>query len=281
MISRAQPFAEMLFQRETEGQIFDTPEKRAALERRLRELTQAITDETLRKHYAADMAQRLGAMFGTAPAAGRAQGYGARERGAAVGASRRPFDPGPQDGRRRRAAAALAGRGARGPRGAARNRHPRGADRPSATAGKPVRGDRQPGVRLADARPVPRRLLDLEPEAYAAAEALAAALAERGHGAERERILAAASKMPDWWCLRPEAELSDAEVVLRQCLALQRKAGALHKELKSAEAALAADPTEQNFARLLDIKASLADLANAEAAVEGFGEAAGRKLPPV
>ena len=71
---------------------------------------------------------------------------------------------------------------------------------------------------------------------------------------------------------------SDAELVLRQCLALQRKVGALHKELKLAEAALAADPTEQNFARLLDIKASLADLANAEAAVEGFGEISGPEL---
>ncbi len=38
MIAAARPFADMLFQRETEGQVFDTPEKRAGLERRLREL---------------------------------------------------------------------------------------------------------------------------------------------------------------------------------------------------------------------------------------------------
>ena len=116
--------------------------------------------------------------------------------------------------------------------------------------------------------------------AHVSAEAFAEALALRGLAAERDRILAAAAQMPDWWCLRAEGPLSDAEVVLRQCLALQRKTSALHKELRSAEAALASDPTEQNFARLLDIKTGLADLANAEAAAEGFGELAGRRNPP-
>jgi DNA primase len=120
------------------------------------------------------------------------------------------------------------------------------------------------------------RLLAMPVEAYGAADDLAAALGERGAGPERERILAAAGRMPNWWCLRAEGELSAAEHVLRQSLALQRKFGALHKDLRSAERALAAEPTEQNFARLLDIKASLADLANEEAAIEGFGEFSGR-----
>ena len=82
--------------------------------------------------------------------------------------------------------------------------------------------------------------------------------------------------MANWWCLRPDAEVSDAEHVLRQTLALQRSSGALNRELKLAEQALAADPTEQNLARLRDIKANLADLANAEAAIEGFGSLSGR-----
>ncbi len=125
------------------------------------------------------------------------------------------------------------------------------------------------------------RLLDCAPDALASADVLAEALGQAGHGAERERILGVASRMPNWWCLRAEAPRSDAETVLRQSLALQRKSGALHKELKWAAAALEADPSEQNLAKLLDIKASLADLANAEAAVEGFGAFAGRELPPV
>ena len=83
--------------------------------------------------------------------------------------------------------------------------------------------------------------------------------------------------MPNWWCMRAEAPRADAETVLRQSLALQRRAGALHKELKLGGAvALQAEPNEQNLARLLDIKANLADLANAEAAIEGFGGGSGR-----
>ena len=84
--------------------------------------------------------------------------------------------------------------------------------------------------------------------------------------------------MPNWWCLRADAASSDAEHVLRQSLALHRRAGALNRELKLAERSLAAEPNEQNFARLLDIKAHLADLAHAEAAIEGFGDASGRPV---
>src|SRR5208282_2312555 len=124
------------------------------------------------------------------------------------------------------------------------------------------------------------RLLALPGEAFASAEALAGALAAGGLASERERILNLAAGMANWWCLRAEAELSDAEHVLRQTLALQRSSGALNRELKLAEQALAADPTEQNLARLRDIKANLADLANAEAAIEGFGSLSGRGSPP-
>ncbi|MFZ0209201.1 MAG: DNA primase, partial [Roseiarcus sp.] len=77
----AKPFAEILFLRETEGQTFETPERRAGLERRLRELTGAISDETLRKHYAADMARRLEALFGPAPAVAPAARFRDRPRG--------------------------------------------------------------------------------------------------------------------------------------------------------------------------------------------------------
>ena len=45
VVEAATPLAEMLFLREVEGQRFDTPERRAALERRLRELTGTISDE--------------------------------------------------------------------------------------------------------------------------------------------------------------------------------------------------------------------------------------------
>ena len=112
-------------------------------------------------------------------------------------------------------------------------------------------------------------------------EALAEAVRAAGKGEERERILALAARMPNWWCVRAEAAISDADHVLRQSLALHRRACSLNSELKLAERSLAVEPSEQNFARLLDIKANLADLAHAEAAIEGFGDRSGRASPAI
>jgi len=119
-------------------------------------------------------------------------------------------------------------------------------------------------------------LLAAPPEALQSPETLADAVALAGRAEERERILALAAKMPNWWCLRPEASPADAALVLRQSLALHHRAGALNRELKLAERSLALEPNERNLARLLDIKTQLAELAHAEAATEGFGEQSGR-----
>ena len=275
-LAAARPFAEMLFLRETEGQGFETPEKRAALERRLRELTGMIADETLRKHYSADMAARLNAMFGGAPAAREPR----RERAPRAKGRGGFFDPGPRVGVAH--APLPASRLTLKAREPAREIiiltilicHPTLLE----ALWEDIAGLEFAAPSLAEIR---SRMLDFAAEAYETSDALSAAFAQAGRAADRDRILAAAAQMPNWWCLRPEAPVSDAETVLRQCLALQRKSGALHKELKLAAAALEADPTEQNLAKLLDIKASLADLANAEAAVEGFGALTGRDLPPV
>src|SRR5262249_6710564 len=112
-------------------------------------------------------------------------------------------------------------------------------------------------------------------DALASSAALAEWLKGAGRGADRERILGLAAKMPNWWCMRPEAAPQDADLVLRQSLALHRRAGALHRDLKLAERLLATEPNELNLARLLDIKANLADLADAEAAIDGFGGQSG------
>ena len=278
VIAAAKPLAEMLFQREIEGQTFDTPEKRAGLERRLREATAVIGDETLRKHYAADMSTRVNALFGGAP---DFRPSPRRERFFPAGRRGGRFDVGPRIGI---ASAPLPPAGF-SPR--ARREAPREIVILAALIGHPSLIERVfeeiatlefASTPLAELR---NRVIDLDPECYESAAALAAALETRGAGEAMRRVLEAASRMPDWWSLSAEAEIADAELVFRQCLALQRKAGALHRELKSAEAALAVDPTEQNFARLLDIKSSLADLASAEAAVDGYGEMSGRKLPPV
>ena len=273
-LSATKPFAEMLFARETEEQIFDTPERRAGLERRLRELTATIGDDALRRHYAQDMTERLAALFGGVAAPARARPFDPRPRfrarfdaGPRTGLASLPLPPVRRTGRPRepqREIFILAGL----------LNHPRLID---------AWADEIAALEFASAALAAfrSRLLDAALGCAPEREALAEALAGGGLDEERARILEAARRMPSGWCLAPSAPAGDVETVLRQSMALQRKSGALHRELKSAASALESDPSERNLARLLDIKASLADLGDAEAAVEGFGAASGRELPPL
>src|SRR3954463_15454065 len=51
VLSAARPLADVLWRRETEAGGFDTPERRAALEARINEVTAALKDEAVRRHY--------------------------------------------------------------------------------------------------------------------------------------------------------------------------------------------------------------------------------------
>ncbi len=91
VIAAARPLAAMLWARETEGHSFDTPERRAALEARINEVTSAIGDESVRKYYRQDFNARLAQFF--APAQGRAAtastiGAAARRSGAELARAR-------------------------------------------------------------------------------------------------------------------------------------------------------------------------------------------------
>ena len=98
----ARPLADMLFMRETDEQSFDTPEQRAALERRLGEAVGKIADEPLRRHYQADMKRRLSAFFGDERER-PARGY-ANAKQAFVPAARRAVPPARAPHGRRRSA---------------------------------------------------------------------------------------------------------------------------------------------------------------------------------
>ncbi|MBB5042446.1 DNA primase [Shinella fusca] len=63
VMAGARPLAEMIWNREVQGANFETPESRAALEARLRQVTAAIADEDVRRHYQQDMRDRLNAFF--------------------------------------------------------------------------------------------------------------------------------------------------------------------------------------------------------------------------
>ena len=63
VIGAAKPLAAMLWARETEGHTFDTPERRAALEARINEVTTGIADEAVRRYYRQDFSARLSQFF--------------------------------------------------------------------------------------------------------------------------------------------------------------------------------------------------------------------------
>src|SRR6185295_8004019 len=63
VIGAAQGLADMLWQRETEAGGFDTPERRAALDQRIAEVTNAIGDPSVRKYYRQDLDERVATLF--------------------------------------------------------------------------------------------------------------------------------------------------------------------------------------------------------------------------
>src|SRR5215470_8585162 len=63
VIAAARPLAHVLWMRETEAARFDTPERRAAFEARLAEVTAMIGDEAVRKYYRREFGERLRRQF--------------------------------------------------------------------------------------------------------------------------------------------------------------------------------------------------------------------------
>ncbi|HXZ15518.1 MAG TPA: DNA primase, partial [Roseiarcus sp.] len=247
--------------------------------KRLLDAVAAIADETLRRHYQADVKRRLAVLFGDGRATegrtGRARPPRAERRSASfpprgprVGVAEAPLPPQERLARKAREPA-------------------REIAILAIALGHPalLEAHWEAFAALEFAAPKLAKfrdaLLAASPEALDSSEALAEALRTFGQDVERDRILSEAAKSPAWWCVRAEAAATDAEQVLKQSLALHRRTGALNRELKLAERSLADEPNEQNFARLLDIKAHLAELADAEAAIDGFGDLSGRPSPSI
>ncbi|WP_093360860.1 DNA primase [Tropicimonas isoalkanivorans] len=64
LLDEAQPMVSLLWQRETEGKVLDSPERRAALDRDLRAVIRRIGDPAIRAHYAEEIRRRRGELFG-------------------------------------------------------------------------------------------------------------------------------------------------------------------------------------------------------------------------
>jgi DNA primase len=279
VLKGARPLADMLWQRETESGGFDTPERRAALEARLKEAVSVIRDETVKKHYRADMEARIAALFQPLRAAARApmrrdQGRSGRgrpgERFGDAPVSLAPLSP-------HFAASALV-------RGARTAIAPRDALILTAIIHHPWLAERHAedladlDMRQGDLEALKSALIDITAHGQVATRAeMTAALTARGLEALLLRLEAAVVATPVWGVLDGAAP-EDVELTFGQLVALQRQALALSKELKDAEQALGSDPTDANFGWLKDVKERMARIEGMEALVEGFGVASGRRI---
>jgi len=89
VLDDAQPMVRLLWARETEGKVFDSPERRAALDKTLRGVIGRIADPSIRAHYGEEIRRLRAGLFGAveAPRGGRAPRF---DGGPALGGRRGP-----------------------------------------------------------------------------------------------------------------------------------------------------------------------------------------------
>ncbi|MCX2697881.1 DNA primase [Ochrobactrum chromiisoli] len=272
----AKPLVDLVWTRETASGVFDTPERRAELEARLREITNRIANEDIRRHYSQEMRDRAQAFFGQ-----RRQNNGGnafnRDKGK--------------------------GRGAQSGRGGAAAFGGRLAFSDSLTRSNVVKGRNAPLRETAIVLMLlnhPRLIeedfeaiaaLDLEHDAlkvlhFAMLDVLASARVEdglamrkalvaAGHGEVIEMLEATVRRTREWTATAQAAE-DDVREALKQALHLHQRARTLHRELRAVEASLDSDETGEVFARLIDIQKQIAQAEATEALIDGFGLSSGR-----
>lgn len=287
VLNGARPLVDMLWERETAAIDITTPERRAGLERRIGVLAASIADASVRRHYEDELRRRLRRLLG--------QDGDSAQRG-----PRSPYrraSQGQTDWR-----AGRTGKGAR--RGApaeagpivvseALRRSPllRGqhSDWPQREAllmagalNHPLLVSRHAEMfsQLEFSDPVLTRLqkalaAQVVNEGIDTPDALSTALTGLGFSRELQR-LGVFMRQGGLWFVSVEADISDAETSWLQMAALHRRARNIHRELKLAEAAFAAEPNAENDRRLMSLWREFSLLDGAEALVEGYGELSGR-----
>jgi DNA primase len=304
VLAVAKPLAEVIWSREIEGGSFGTPERRAALEARIGELTNAIRDEVVRRYYRQDLTERLQRAF--APeGGGRFYGRGGRESG-------RGFVPrGPAPGRLSTGLGGGFRRGGPQSTGTALARGPYQAASPQLALSPIMRGQRSAISRRealilqclinhswllhdhleevaalevghAEVNKLRAAIIaafahdhhhSFDPEA--AAEKMRADLEGGGFSELLQRVERAITT-DAVWATKPGAAREDVLSTWHQLVALHRQWHSLLRELKDAELALGDEPSDANMGWLRDVKARMAEVDGTEALIEGFGQLSGR-----
>ncbi|TJV40304.1 MAG: DNA primase [Mesorhizobium sp.] len=276
VLADARPLVDLLWMRETAGGVFDTPERRAELEKTLRELTSRIRDESLRYHYSQEMRERVLSFFGSQ----RGARQNRQDWKPGQGKAAAPGGQFAKAGSGRMAITESLGQSALVKRGEGMS--VREATIIVALVNHPPLIDENFAhvefldLANADLQRLHGAILDAMAHDMANDRQAVVATIERAGCAEIwERAVGLIRRARQWPALETAA-LDDARDALNQALHLQRSARTLHKELKQAEAALEADPSDENFRHLIEIQAQFRDVQATEALIEGFGVSSGR-----
>jgi DNA primase len=280
VLKAARPLAEILWMRETESSSFDTPERRAALEARLNEITSLIGNEAVRKYYRQDFEARVRALFMPAQQSGGfqrgqryARGYKHNDWRANARKAHEPFAPlSPRLGQSQLV------------RGSKSGLPPREALILLAVIEHPwlLEAHLEEFAELElihpDADRLRRGVLETASgEVPIEPEKLQRNLTEKGLEALILRVRSAITHASDWPA-RPGAGEADVSRWWAHIVTLHRKARTLNRELKDAERALGDDPSEAHLAWIRDVQNRLAALEGTEALIEGFGASSGRLM---
>ncbi len=270
VLGGARPLVEMLWARELEAGPLDTPERRAAHERRLREALGVIRDETLKRYYRDDIEARLRAHHSSgSPArpAYRSRGEGRDRRGPALNLYSGALTVSPLLAR----SAIFTGSVVESAREAtilsALLIHPELLHDHAETLAELE-------FEAPQARALRSVLLDAAASFGAHDPATVQARLERAGLTDTAERLAAQVRPGDRWMLDPHTDPMRLEDAFRQAITLHRRSHTLHTELRAAERALAEDESEANLAWLREVQIQLTSVEGAEADLDG--EAPGR-----
>lgn len=279
VLAEARPLADLLWMRETAGGVFDTPERRAGLTKTLRELTSRIRDESQRYHYQQWMRERELNFFSAQrevrqgrqdwkPGQGKTSAPGGQfAKGGGVGA--------------RAAITESLGRSAMVKRGG-EMMSVREATIIVALVNHPALIDENFAhvefldLANTDLKRLHAAILDAMAHDMANDRGAVISTIERAGCSDIWGRAVMLIKRARQWPALETAALDDARDAFNQALHLQRSARTLHKELKQAEAALASDPTDENYRHLVEIQAQFRDVQATEALIEGFGVSSGK-----
>ncbi|MBO0902667.1 DNA primase [Jiella sonneratiae] len=283
VLAAARPLADLVFMRETHGGNFDTPERRAELEYRLKGLYRTIGDEAVRRHYLDDLSQRLAGFFGSASGSSRGQRDDRRS-------DRRGGRRDERRGRGQPGRAPISDRLAR-----SRLAAPAGGPAPSLREIAIVVGFVNHPVLMEEefdvfagldlARGDLSRLRTAVLDAHATnppkdRDQLIAELARHGAAglfeAFEEKLRAVRL-----WPVLADAAFEDAREAVRQMLHLQHRFLALRREIGFAEEAFGREPTEANYLHMMEIKSEIERVDGTEALIEGFGLLSGRPMKAI